>query len=79
MSKRLFQVMPLIEIENFQQMRIRGDLLLETITDHHMILLHEDYRIRIEADSFHVKLLRDELLALDMKNLKKIELTRIED
>lgn len=79
MSKRLFQVMPLVEIENFQQMRIRGDLLLETIADNHMIFLHEDYRIKIEADSFHVKLLRDELLALDMKNLKKIELTRIED
>ena len=79
MSKRLLQVMPLIEIENFQQIRIRGDLMLETITDHHMIFLHEDFRIKIEADSFHVKLLRDELLALEMKNLKKIELTRIED
>ncbi len=79
MSKRLFQVMPLIEIENFQAIRIRGDLMLETIADHYMIFLHEDYRIKIEADSFHVKLLRDELLALDMENLKKIELTRIED
>ncbi|MGG0657550.1 hypothetical protein [Rummeliibacillus pycnus] len=79
MSKRLLRVMPLIEIENFQQIRIRGDLMLETISDHHMIFLHEDYRIKIEADSFYVKLLRDELLALDMTNLKKIELTRIED
>ncbi|MGX9135318.1 hypothetical protein ACWV26_13230 [Rummeliibacillus sp. JY-2-4R] len=79
MSKRLFQVMPLIEIENFQAIRIRGDLMLETIAEHHMIFLHEDYRIKIEADSFHVRLLRDELLALDMENLKKIELTRIED
>ncbi|AMW98728.1 hypothetical protein M2M59_06345 [Rummeliibacillus sp. G93] len=79
MSKRLLQIVPLIEIENFQGIRIRGDILLEAIHDHQMVFIHENFKIKIEADSFHVNLLRDELLALDMSNVKKIELTRIED
>ncbi|MEK4759438.1 hypothetical protein MHH85_04185 [Viridibacillus sp. FSL E2-0187] len=76
MSKRLFQLLPLIEIENFQTIQLRGKITIQKISEKQVEFLHEEFIIQIEAKELQIQVLKDELVALKLNQLEKMTIEK---
>lgn len=76
MSKRLFQLLPLIEIENFQTIQLRGKITIQKISEQQVEFVHEGFIIHIEAKELQIQVLKDELVVLKLNQLERMTIEK---
>lgn len=57
--KKLFQLSPLLELNDYQTLKIIGSYQIEHIDERQCTFQHETYVITIEADEIQVKALQE--------------------
>lgn len=76
--RKLFQLKPLIEIEDCKFFKIIGKYEFLEVSSNHCKFVYEDFLITMKGETIHIDLLKDEQLIIRVDQLNHIEMTKQE-
>lgn len=76
--RKLFQLEPLIEINNCQHLKIIGNYEFLEASTNHCKFKYEQFFITIKGNKIHIDLLKEKELIIRVEQLNNIEMTKQE-